>query len=74
MEEEKKNKKVRTCLNLLRLFVLKYQRIGVQRVWHSIPGPVKSDTETDVSSELCCPGAKIWIPALVTRFGEIPRV
>ena len=30
----------------------------------------------DVSSELCCPGAKSrrWIPALVTRFGVMPRV
>ena len=30
----------------------------------------------DVSSELCCPGAKPrrWAPQLVTRFGVIPRV
>ena len=49
----------------------------------SIPEPVKSATVSpiarhrcDVSSELCCPGAKPrrWIPPLVTRFGVIPRV
>ena len=41
----------------------------------SIPGPVKSYTESatarhrcDVSSELCSPGAKPgWVPPLVTR-------
>ena len=31
---------------------------------------------SDVSSELCCPGAepRRWSPALVTRFGVLPRV
>ena len=49
----------------------------------SIPGSVKSDTVSptarhryDVSSELCCPGAKPhrWTSSLVTCVGVILRV
>ena len=56
--------------------------LSVREVWDSIPGPVKSAVSPttrhrcDVSSELCCPGAKPrrWAPQLVTRFGVIRRV
>ena len=56
--------------------------LSVREVWGSIPGSVKSDTVSptachrcDVSSELCCQGAKQrrWAPLLVTRFGVISR-
>ena len=56
---------------------------SVLEAWGSIPGPVKLDTVSptirhrcDVSSELCCPGAKPrrWAPPPVTRFGMLPRV
>ena len=50
--------------------------LSVQKVWGSIPGPVKSGTVSpngrcDVSSELCWPGTKPWrsAPPLVARFG-----
>ena len=55
--------------------------LSVREVWVSITGAVKSDTVSptarhhcDVSSELCCPGAKSrsWAPTLATRFGVIP--
>ena len=49
----------------------------------SIPKPVKPNIVSltarhrcDVSAELCCPGAKPrrWVPPIVARIGEIPRV
>ena len=56
--------------------------LSKQEVWYSIPGPVEFGTVSsmtrhrcDVSSELCCPGAKLLVraPSLVTHFGVIPR-
>ena len=56
-------------------------------IWHAIgagglgSGQIYTVSPTtrhrcDVSSELCCPGAKPrrWAPQLVTRFGVIRRV
>ena len=52
--------------------------LSVREVWGSIPGPVKLDVmspaaryRSDVSSEMCCPGAKPrrWTLPLVARFG-----
>ena len=37
--------------------------LSMRKLWGSIPGPVKSTQclhRCDVSSELCCPGAKPW--------------
>ena len=57
--------------------------IVVLEVLGALPGTVKLDSESptashrcNVSSELCCPDAKLrrWAPPLVTRFGVILRV
>ena len=46
---------------------------GTGRMEHSV---AKTDLGSDVSSELCCLGAKPqrWTPSLVTRLGVIPRL
>ena len=57
--------------------------MSAREVQGLIPGPVKSDTgwpaarhDCDISSALCCPGAKPrrWDPPLVKRFVVISRV
>ena len=62
--------------------VINHIAIGTE-VLGMIPGPVKSNTMSptarrrcDVSSELCCPGAKPqrWAPILISLFGVIPQV
>ena len=78
-----------TKLSLLRrsfsglLFQLLNASLSVREVWDSITRPVKSHAVSpltrhrcDVSSALCCPGAKTrkWVPPLVIRFVVIMPV
>ena len=70
-------------LYLLNMLTIVKILLLVRKVGGLIPGPVKLDTVSptarhrcDVSSELCCPGAKPqrWAPLFVIRLGVIPRV
>ena len=60
----------------VKVFALEIRKMISKSDWRggSIPGLVKSDAESqrfhrcDVSSELCCPGAKPSISPLVTLY------